>query len=160
MNYGISNKINTWFRFAVLCCDYIMVLNSLWPSEAIWWQRSGSTLAQVMACCLTAPSHYPNQCWLIRMIIISKVPWKISEGIIITRSEDTSQQNKISSCIFKIASRSPRDQWVNRFWFVWLMNHSFFMAASLTLGRLLNEVILKDMGKISQQPQQNPVCTT
>ena len=27
------------------------------PSNAIWRQRSGSTLAQVMACCLTAPSH-------------------------------------------------------------------------------------------------------
>ena len=26
---------------------------------------SVSTLAQVMACCLTAPSHYLNQCWLI-----------------------------------------------------------------------------------------------
>ena len=24
--------------------------NSLWPSDAIWWHRSGSTLAQVMAC--------------------------------------------------------------------------------------------------------------
>ena len=32
----------------------------LGPSEAIWRQRSGSTLAQVMACCLTAPSHYLN----------------------------------------------------------------------------------------------------
>ena len=26
-------------------------VNSLWPSDTIWWQRSGSTLAQVMACC-------------------------------------------------------------------------------------------------------------
>ena len=26
--------------------------------------RFGSTLAQVMACCLSAPSHYLNQCWL------------------------------------------------------------------------------------------------
>ena len=43
----------------------ICTLNSLWPSDAIWQQRSGSTLAQVMACCLTAPSHYLNQCWLI-----------------------------------------------------------------------------------------------
>ena len=43
--------------------------NSLRPSDAIWRHRSGSTLAQVMACCLTAPSHYLNQCWLI----ISKV---------------------------------------------------------------------------------------
>ena len=40
-------------------------LNSLWPSDAIWRQRSGSTLAQVTAFCLTAPSHYLNQCWLI-----------------------------------------------------------------------------------------------
>ena len=30
-------------------------LNSLWPSDAIWWHRSGSTLAQVMAWFLTAP---------------------------------------------------------------------------------------------------------
>ena len=45
-------------------------INSLWPSDAIWWHRTWSTLAQVMACCLTAPSHYLNQCWLI----ISKVP--------------------------------------------------------------------------------------
>ena len=28
------------------------------------WHRPGSTLAQVMACCLTAPRHYLNQCWL------------------------------------------------------------------------------------------------
>ena len=43
----------------------ILPVNPLWPSDAIWWQRSGSTLAQVMTCCLTAPSHYLNQCWLI-----------------------------------------------------------------------------------------------
>ena len=46
--------------------------NSLCPSDAIWQHRSGSTLAQVMACCLTAPSHYLNQCWLI----ISEVQWR------------------------------------------------------------------------------------
>ena len=49
----------------------ISSLHSLWLSDAIWWQRSGSTLAQVMAWCLTAPSHYLNQCWLI----ISEVQW-------------------------------------------------------------------------------------
>ena len=35
-------------------------VNSLWPSDTIWRHRSGSTLAQVMACCLTAPSHSPE----------------------------------------------------------------------------------------------------
>ena len=33
---------------------------SLWPSDATWRHRSGSTLTQVMACCLAAPSHYLN----------------------------------------------------------------------------------------------------
>ena len=39
--------------------------NSLGPSDAIWRQRSGSTLVHVMACCLTAPSHYLNH-WSLR----------------------------------------------------------------------------------------------
>ena len=33
--------------------------------DTIWRHRYESTLAQVMACCLTAPSHYMNQCWFI-----------------------------------------------------------------------------------------------
>ena len=49
-----------------ICIHWVTVknLNSLRPSDAIWRHTSGSTLAQVMACCLTAPSHYLNQCWL------------------------------------------------------------------------------------------------
>ena len=83
-------------------------VNSLWPSDAIMRQRTESTLALLMACCLMAPSHYLNQCWLI----ISKVLWHSSEDIII-RSEDTKQLNKIENSIFRITSRSPRGQWVN-----------------------------------------------
>ena len=66
MSYGgsVSFLVNAKFY-----SNFHNILNSLWPSDAIWWQISGSTLAQVMACCLTAPSHYLNQCWLI----ISKV---------------------------------------------------------------------------------------
>ena len=40
-------------------------VNSSWPSDAISRHRSGSTVAQVMTCCLMAPSHYQNQCWLV-----------------------------------------------------------------------------------------------
>ena len=49
-----SNVDWPWF----LCFD----LYSLWPKDAIWWHKFGSTLAQVMACCLMAPSQYltPN----------------------------------------------------------------------------------------------------
>ena len=54
------------------------------PSDAIWRHRSGSTLAQVMACCLTAPSHYLNQCWLI----ISEVLWHSPEGNFTWNAQD------------------------------------------------------------------------
>ena len=41
-------------------CEIIKIIyfNSLGPSDAIWWQKTGSTLAQVMACCLTAMLTY------------------------------------------------------------------------------------------------------
>ena len=35
--------------------------NSLWHSNTIWWHWSGSTLIQLMASCLTAPTYYLNQ---------------------------------------------------------------------------------------------------
>ena len=55
---------------------YQLRVNSLWPRDAIWWHRSGSTLAQVMACCLMAPSHYLNQYWLI----LSAIQWHSSQN--------------------------------------------------------------------------------
>ena len=70
------------FRYYVryslpLChCLDLSCINSLWPRDAIWRQGSRSTLVQVMACCLMAPSQYLNQCWLI----ITKVQWCSSEG--------------------------------------------------------------------------------
>ena len=52
-------------------------INSLWPSDVIWRWRSWSTLGQIMACCLTAPSHYLNQCSLT----ISMVQWHLPQGV-------------------------------------------------------------------------------
>ena len=48
--------------------------NSLQPSIINCQSRSESTLAQVMACCLMAPSHYQNQCWLLIVGILSHSP--------------------------------------------------------------------------------------
>ena len=53
------------------CHESIEKVNSLWPSDAIYWQRYGSTFNQVLAYCLMAASHHLNQCWLI----ISGVCW-------------------------------------------------------------------------------------
>ena len=38
--------------------------------------RFGSTLDQVMVCCLMAPSHYLDQCWLV----IGEVLWEFHNG--------------------------------------------------------------------------------
>ena len=69
---------------------------SLGPSDAIWRWRFWSTLVPVMTCCLTAPSHYLHQCWLI----IRKVLWHSSEDIIISRFEDTNQLSNIEDYTF------------------------------------------------------------
>ena len=40
---------------------FVSLINTLWPSsDTIWQHICGSTLVQVMACCLMAPSHYLN----------------------------------------------------------------------------------------------------
>ena len=46
-----------------------------WGCFRSLYSQRGPTLAQVIPCCLTAPSHYQNQCWLI----ISKVQWQWSQ---------------------------------------------------------------------------------
>ena len=81
-----NRPICTWNRTLVIACwapsSYISCCQldrsfrlvgvySLWPSDDIWQHRSISILAQLIACCLTAPSYYPNQCWTI----ISKAYW-------------------------------------------------------------------------------------
>ena len=57
-------------------------VNSVWPSEAIWRYDTLSTL--VMACCLIAPHHYRNQCWLI----INKIQWHSPEGSLTGKALD------------------------------------------------------------------------
>ena len=85
---GVSHKMNIEFR---------MTFNSLRPYDAIWPHGTRSTLVQVMACCLTAPSHYLNQCWLI----IGEVPWDSSQGIILRWCEDTNQSTRLKIAVLK-----------------------------------------------------------
>ena len=59
---SLSFLIQSWHTKA---CSWRIVVHSLWPSDAIWWHRSRSTLVQVITWRLTASSHYLNQCCLI-----------------------------------------------------------------------------------------------
>ena len=77
----------------------VILLTSLWQSDAIQWHKSRSTLVQVMACCLMAPSHYLNQCWLI-----------------ISRSSNTNLRTitrEIPMWSCEVSFKPPRGQWVN-----------------------------------------------
>ena len=83
------------------------LVNSLWPSDAIWQHRSRSISAQVMAWCLTAPSQYLNQCWLV--IKGDKCHSPESNSIRSTNN----QQNEVGDYIFKITASPLEGQWVN-----------------------------------------------
>ena len=75
-----------------------------------------ATLAQVMACCLTAQSHYLNQCSLI----ISKVEWHSSNCKFTSDTSVTNHWNHLENQVPKIQSKFPRGQWVNNSAPLWL----------------------------------------
>ena len=108
MSYNGMSKIVTWLddNFSWWTNMYFFtkfyeLTNPLWNGSLSL--RTGSTLAHVMACCLTAPSHYLNQCWLI----ISKILWLSSKSIMIRRSEDTNQLKKSWKITFIRSYQDP-----------------------------------------------------
>ena len=58
------NRLFNWILFVLVVLTHCGLVTP-------YGDRSGSTLALAMACCLMAPSHYLNQCWLI----ISEIQW-------------------------------------------------------------------------------------
>ena len=60
-----------------------------------------------MACCLTAPSHYLNQCWLI-----SKVLRHSPERNFAGNAPDVDHWYDFENDWFEITAIFPRDQWV------------------------------------------------
>ena len=72
-------------KYASFMCvleTWSIACNSLWHNDTIWWYRLGSAFVWLMACFLTAPSHYLSTCWPIisgfcgiLMRAISHMPW-------------------------------------------------------------------------------------
>ena len=84
-----------------------MLINSLWPSDAIWHWRSWSTPIQVMACCLMAPSHHVNQCW----VTTNKILYNSFQGNIYLNTQDINPQILFEIYTFWITATSTREQW-------------------------------------------------
>ena len=93
-------------------CLGLNVLAHCGPVMPYWWHRSGSTLARVMACCLMAPSHYLNQCW----VIISEALWHSSAGNFTGNTQVIYPWNEFENYQFKITATPHRGQWVNSLW--------------------------------------------
>ena len=105
LRYMLELKIND----VTLADTYI---NSLIPGDALWHLENLSTLVQVKAWCLTAPSHYLNHCWVI---IINEVLRDSLEGILFIREyQNTVPILKTSLKFAPFWNYSDfRDQWVN-----------------------------------------------
>ena len=83
--------------------NVISCVNPFWPRDKIWRQRSWSTLARVIAWCLTAPSNYQTN-----------VDYSVARfcGIhyFTASSPATIQCDKITNYPFKISDKSHRDR--------------------------------------------------
>ena len=75
---GNTETVSIWWRHhgvrktAIHCLEFSNLMSSSRPSDATCRQRSGSTLTQIMACCLTVLSHYLHQ----SLLIIDEARWQ------------------------------------------------------------------------------------
>ena len=98
--YFFSKQLSMWKVNTASTMMMYPYIHSLWPSDAIWWHRSVSILAQGMACCMTAPSHYLNQCWPTT----NEVLWHSFEGDICLNTHDINPQIMCEIYTFEITS--------------------------------------------------------
>ena len=143
-----SHYLNQWWL--VYWSIYVSLglnVNSLGPSDAIWWQRSGSTVAQEMACCLTAPSHYLNRCWLI----ISKAQWHSYKGNLTRDAPNISHLNPFENYVHNISFKSPRSQWVKLHpWIKFRCANRFHKITSTVLViKKVSQIIINNQRKFA-----------
>ena len=86
-----------WYLQACACDISILFLNLLWASDVQGCWKLWSKLVQAMACCLTAPSHYLNQCWQINSVFIGHLP----EGNFTGNAQDHSPWYGVENYQFK-----------------------------------------------------------
>ena len=105
---GDDQEVFTLQVCLIITLFLLRTCSSFQLSDVIWWHRSGTTLAQVMACCLTAPSLYLNQCWLI----FSKVQWHSSKSNFTKRYPSNQSLNLAWTLLVYKSSKFPWGQWV------------------------------------------------
>ena len=80
--------------------------------QHVWWFLWTLVVTQVMACCLTAPSHYLNQCWQI----IGEVLWHSFEGNFRENAPYIYPLYDTEYHEFKITAAFPSGWWITSLW--------------------------------------------
>ena len=119
---AISGYRLSWYccvvlRFIEIVDFHFSSLNLLRPCDGIRRHRSFSTLAQVMVCCLMAPSHDDyddddfiyhkvdlNKCWLL----IKGDLWHSPESNFTMRAQATILYDEFENYTLKMIATSPR----------------------------------------------------
>ena len=127
--------------FLIQVSTYITVwaaVNTLWPSDVIWRHRSGSTWVQIMACCLTAPSHNLNQCWLL---INEAMSHSFASSFTVS-APATILYNEFDNFTFKITAIYPRTQYVKKY-YQWreVIQHHISLSIFITVRCRYNAVV-------------------
>ena len=95
----VTASLQSWFLF------YLRLSKAL-AYEKTFGLNLGSILVPVMACCLTAPSHYLNQCWLT----MKKNLWHSFESKVYLNTEDINPNVVFEIYLFEITATSHRVQ--------------------------------------------------
>ena len=117
---GMYNICNNVISYCIGLC-----FNSLWPSDTMWQYKSRSTLVQVMACSLMAPSHYLNQCWHTTCGVLWHSPNTSFTG---SAQDINSENDRVWKYIFKISFTALWIQWVNMTWLYYRECHLGFFS--------------------------------
>ena len=77
-----------------------------------------------MSCCLTAPSHYLDQCWLM----ISEVLWHSPDSNFTENTLDIYHWNDFEIYSFETVVKSHRGQWIKPW------NHAYYLMGIYYCG--------------------------
>ena len=109
--------LNLWHKAISIISIIVLLMHqynaclTLTPLVMPYGDIFGTTLDQVMARCLMAPSHYLSQCWFL----IGEVLWHSRESNATRGASHTILYNELKNQTL-ITATSPRSQWVNSMW--------------------------------------------